>query len=116
MSMGKGWMPMMDKGGGKGKGKGKGKSIASLKQSLITAGALPGGKFAEENKSNALFIGGLPNDTNTEDLYEIFAPFGAIAARGCRVMYDDFGQCKGFGFVNYLDPTIAANAIMSLNG
>merc|ERR1740138_598309 len=91
MSMGKGGK---DKGGKGGKGgKGKGKSIQSLKSSLITAGALPGGKYMNDN-DNALFVGSLPNDTTTEDLYEIFSPFGAIAAKGCRAMYDDWGQCK----------------------
>merc|ERR1719254_397992 len=94
-----GWGGGKDKGKGKGKGKGKkGGSIRSLKESLVTAGALPGGKMAHDTANN-VFIGGLPPDTTTEDLYEIFSPFGAIAASGCRAMNDGWGSCKGYGFV-----------------
>merc|ERR1711933_326173 len=114
--MGWGWGGGKGKGKDKGKGKGKkGGTIRSLKESLVTAGALPGGKLAHDN-GNALFIGGLPPDTTSEDLYEIFTPFGAVATRGCRVMCDDWGGCKGFGFVNYIDPQQAQVAIMTLNG
>mmetsp|Transcript_30019 Transcript_30019/g.67655 ORF Transcript_30019/g.67655 Transcript_30019/m.67655 type:complete len:261 (-) Transcript_30019:117-899(-) len=123
---GKGWAPYDNggkgkgwddgKGWGKGKdgGKGKGKSIKGLKKGLIEAGALPGGKWS--NDENALFIAGLPSDTTTEDLYEIFSPFGAIPARGCKAMTGDDGSCKGIGFVNYVDSTAVQNAIMTLNG
>jgi len=31
-------------------------------------------------------------------------------------MMDDWGSCKGFGFVNYLDMNAAQNAIMIMNG
>merc|ERR1719277_2315413 len=104
----------MDKGKGKGKGKGK-LSIKGLKQGLLDAGALPGGKYS--NDENALWIGNLPNDTTNEDLYHIFSPFGAIPAYGCRAMTGDDGvTCKGFGFVNFVDQVAAQTAIMTLNG
>merc|ERR1712039_75766 len=102
----------MDKG--KGKGKGKGGDIRSLKMSLKTAGALPGGKWA--NDENALFVGNLPQDTTTEDLYEIFSPFGAIPSGGCKAMMTEMGTCKGIGFVNFMDQSAVQTAIMSLNG
>jgi len=105
---GKGW------GGDKGKGKGKGKSIRNLKQGLTDSGALPGGKWS--NDENALYVGGLPFDTTTEDLYEIFSTFGAIPARGCKAMTNEDGSCKGFGFVNYVDQSAAQSAMMTLNG
>merc|ERR1719254_106951 len=85
-----------------------------MKMTLQSSGALPGGKWA--NDENALFVGGLPQDTTTEDLYEIFAPFGAIPSRGCKAMMNDWGGCKGIGFVNYMDANAAQTAIMSLNG
>jgi len=107
---GKGW----GKGNDGGKGKGKGKGIKALKQVLNDGGALPGGKWS--NDENALFVGGLPPDTTTEDLYEIFATFGAIPARGCKAMTGDDGSCKGIGFVNYMDPGAVQSAMMTLNG
>merc|ERR1712039_25650 len=91
-----GWDPSSK---GKGKGKGKAGGIKGLKMTLKTSGALPGGKWA--NDENALFVGGLPSDTTTTDLYEIFA---------------HFGSCKGIGFVNFTDQSVAQTAIMSLNG
>merc|ERR1712039_986187 len=104
----------MGMGKGKGKGKGKGGGIRDLKMSLQNSGALPGGKWA--NDENALFVGGLPSDTTWADLYEIFAPFGAIPSGGGKAMTDDFGSCKGIGFVNFTDQSVAQTAIMSLNG
>merc|ERR1719382_534573 len=110
MGWGGGWGMSMPKG----KGKGGGKGIKAVKTSLISSGAVPGGKWS--NDDNALFIGGLPQDTTTEDLYEIFATFGPIPTRGCRAMMNDWGSCKGIGFVNYLDQQAAQTAIMTLNG
>mmetsp|Transcript_17101 Transcript_17101/g.43012 ORF Transcript_17101/g.43012 Transcript_17101/m.43012 type:complete len:212 (-) Transcript_17101:121-756(-) len=105
-------------GGGKGPGGGKGGkgsgNIAVLKKGLQYAGVLPGGKWT--NDENALFIGGLPTDTTDGDLYEIFAPFGAIPTRGVRAMTNPDGTCKGIGFINFLENASAQNAIATLNG
>lgn len=103
-------------GGCKGKGKGKNGGIRTLVNGLADAGALPGGtKY--ENDENALFIGGLPFDTTDLELYQIFAPFGAIAPRGCKAMVNpQTGMCSSIGFVNYMDHTVAQTAIATLNG
>merc|ERR1712048_761184 len=73
-----------------------------------------GGKWSNDN--GAIWIGGLPYDTTDLDLYQIFAAFGAIPSNGVRAMLNDDGSCKGFGFVNYIDPTHAQTAIATLNG
>mmetsp|Transcript_99029 Transcript_99029/g.308609 ORF Transcript_99029/g.308609 Transcript_99029/m.308609 type:complete len:252 (-) Transcript_99029:141-896(-) len=98
-----------------GKGFGKGSfSIIDLKKELQTDEVLPGGQWT--NDDGALHIGGLPLDTTDKDVYEIFAPFGAIATRGLKAMANPDGSCTGVAFVNYLDPESARAAISALNG
>jgi len=104
-----------DPGKGNGKGKGKSSSIKVLTHGLLEAQALPGSGNMD-NDTNALYIAGLPNDTQDLDLYRIFAPFGAIAPKGVRAMVHPDGSCKGFGFVNYLDASSLEQAMATLNG
>jgi len=112
--------PAAGEGGSGGKGApagGKGASSTSikvLKKGLQISGALPGGKWS--NDDGALWIGGLPTDTTDIDLYEIFSPFGAIPSNGVRAMLDENGACKGYGFVNYVEPAAAQAATKTLNG
>mmetsp|Transcript_644 Transcript_644/g.1434 ORF Transcript_644/g.1434 Transcript_644/m.1434 type:complete len:289 (-) Transcript_644:126-992(-) len=112
------WEPAPMKGfkGGMEKGKGKGKcNIKTLHNGLLEAQALPGcGEI--DNDRNALYISGLPNDTEDIDLYRIFAPFGAIAPRGVRAMRHPDGSCQGFGFVNYLESGSVQLAAATLHG
>lgn len=109
-----------DAKGKDGKSKGKGKiGIKTLFDGLCEAGALPGatasGKY--ENDENTLFVGGLPVDTTDLDLYKIMSPFGAIAPKGIRAMtHFDTGNCKGYGFVNFMEGAAAQAAIAALNG
>ena len=67
------------------------------------------------NDENTLFIGNLPQDMTSENVYQIFSPFGPIATASAQVDMNT-GTCKGFGFVNYLDGTAAETAIAQLNG
>jgi len=99
---------------GKGAGKSGLDSIETLKRGLRAAGAIPGGKWA--NDSNCIFVGSLPEDTTDTDLYEIFTPFGPIASQGVRAMQTPEGICKGIGFINFLDSESTQKAIMTLNG
>jgi len=105
-------------GGPYGKGCGKQPpsvdSIQVLKNGLSRGGALPGGKWS--NVENALYIGGLPEDTCDVDLYEIFSTFGPIPFQGVRAMQNDEGQCKGYGFVNFQDAHSCQQAVANLNG
>jgi len=103
----------MDKGG-KGKG-GKGpSSFQALYKGVKGAGILGGGTVPNECQ---VHIAGLPEDTTDEGLYKLFAPFGAIAPTGVKAMPNaDHTGCKGVGFADFVDPTAAATAVMSLNG
>lgn len=106
-------MPAAAKGAGKGM---MGKvSMKVVCQGLLAANALPGAGSPEEH---TLYVAGLPADTQDIDLYKIFSPFGAIAPKaGVRaMMHADSGNCKGFGFVNFLDPNSAQIATDTLNG
>mmetsp|Transcript_36047 Transcript_36047/g.103674 ORF Transcript_36047/g.103674 Transcript_36047/m.103674 type:complete len:237 (-) Transcript_36047:150-860(-) len=108
------WEPYFKGGKGPASASGKGGSIKVLKKGLQYAGVLPGGKWS--NDQNALYVNGLPADTTVADLYDIFAPFGAIPSEGVYPMMQDDGTCKGIAFINYLDPASAANAMRTLNG
>jgi len=95
-----------------GKGySGKRGGVKALKKGLFESGVLPGWS----NDEGAIYISGLPADTTDLDLYEIFAPFGPIPFKGVRAMMKEGGQCKGYGFVNFLTAEAARNAIQSLD-
>merc|ERR1712039_973335 len=66
--------------------------------------------------SHALYIAGLPMDTQNVDLYRLFAPFGAICPRGVHAMRAEDGSCKGIAFVNFVDEESARLAIATYNG
>lgn len=105
-------LPLFD-GGGKGFG-GKPGSILDIKKGLQDEHLLPGGKWS--NDDGALHIGGLPPDTTDKDLYEIFAPFGAIPSRGLKAMLNQDGTCTGVAFVNYIDAFAAQQAMEVVDG
>eukprot|EP00747_Dinoflagellata_sp_TGD_P163911 gnl/TRDRNA2_/TRDRNA2_183123_c0_seq1.p1 gnl/TRDRNA2_/TRDRNA2_183123_c0~~gnl/TRDRNA2_/TRDRNA2_183123_c0_seq1.p1 ORF type:complete len:158 (+),score=36.39 gnl/TRDRNA2_/TRDRNA2_183123_c0_seq1:84-557(+) len=126
---GKGGYDWYGKGWGKGpwdwgKGWGKGpwmmfypKDAKTLVRQCGAAVAPPGGG-RWENDDSTLFVGGLPSDTTDLDMYNIFAPFGAIAPRGATAMKDkeNASKCTGIGFVNYMEVAHAQHAIQKLNG
>lgn len=90
-------------------------SIKALIRGLLEANALPGSENIS-NDINAIYVNNLPKDTEDADLYKIFAPFGAIAPKGVRVMNHPDGSCAGYGFVNYLESAPMQVAISTLNG
>ncbi|GMF00562.1 unnamed protein product [Ambrosiozyma monospora] len=61
-----------------------------------------------------LYIRGLLPTTKSEDLYNIFKPFGDI--KSCKIIYDDFGVSKGFGFISFANRKQANDAIENLHG
>jgi len=94
---------------------GKGGSIQGLKRAMQYS--LPGGggkgHAAEECQ---VYIKGLPADTTNADLYDIFSPFGAIPPRGVKAMMTEDGNCRGVGWVDFIDAECAKTAAQTLNG
>lgn len=67
-----------------------------------------------EDKSK-LYVGGLPDSVNDDQLKELFTPFGEIVE--AKVIMDrTSGQSKGFGFVTMKDEESAEKAIAGMNG
>ncbi len=62
-----------------------------------------------------LYVGGLPYQTNEQDLQDLFAPLGQVVS--ATVISDRAtGRSKGFGFVEMSSDQEAHAAIERLNG
>ncbi len=61
-----------------------------------------------------LYVKNLEDSINDDKLREEFAPYGTITS--CRVMFDDKGVSRGFGFVCFSTPEEATRAVTELNG
>jgi len=98
--------------GGKGAGKAPAPSSArALHQAIKGAGLLGGGHVPNDCQ---VYVRNLPLDTTDLDLYRIFAPFGALASSGAKAMMNDDGSCKGFGFVDFIEPLSAQASVDAL--
>lgn len=62
-----------------------------------------------QEKFTNLYVKAIPKSWTNEQLKTHFAGLGEVTS--AVIMTDDSGASKGFGFVNYADPTVAANAI-----
>ncbi|KAE9409675.1 polyadenylate binding protein [Gymnopus androsaceus JB14] len=60
-----------------------------------------------------LYIKNLEDDVDDEKLRAEFEPFGAITS--CKVMRDEKGTSKGFGFVCFSSPDEATKAVAEMN-
>ncbi|CAO3647160.1 unnamed protein product [Cunninghamella blakesleeana] len=60
-----------------------------------------------------LYIKGLPMTTTSTDLFNIFKPYGRIIS--AKVMENEKGKSKGFGFVSYSQSIESAAALISLH-
>ena len=62
-----------------------------------------------------IYVGNLPYSIDRDQLRDIFAAYGEVAA--ARIVNDrDTGRSKGFGFVEMADDAQARAAIEALNG
>ncbi|GBF93221.1 hypothetical protein Rsub_05953 [Raphidocelis subcapitata] len=61
-----------------------------------------------------LYIKNLADDVNDDVLREEFAPYGTITSH--KVMVDDKGKSRGFGFVCYTSHEEATRAVTEMNG
>ncbi len=62
-----------------------------------------------------LYVGNLPFSTNSDDLEQLFAEYGAVSS--AQVIMDrDTGRSRGFGFVEMDNDDEARAAIEALDG
>lgn len=62
-----------------------------------------------------IYVGNLPYSVDRDELREIFAAYGEVAA--ARIVNDrESGRSKGFGFVEMPDDAQARQAVEALNG
>jgi len=62
-----------------------------------------------------LYVGNLPFSMSESELHELFSQHGDVASANL-VMDRDTGRPRGFGFVEFSDPSQADAAIEALNG
>lgn len=91
------------------------KDAKGLVREALSSQTVPGGRW--DNDDNTLFIGGLPTNMTSLDMYHMFSSFGPVAPRGATAMIDkETDKCTGIGFVNFMEPEAAQTAIRALNG
>lgn len=61
-----------------------------------------------------LYVKNLSDDIDDDRLRQEFSPFGAITS--CKIMRDEKGNSRGFGFVCFTQPEEATKAVTELNG
>lgn len=61
-----------------------------------------------------LYVKNLSDDIDDDKLREEFLAYGTITS--CKIMRDDKGQSRGFGFVCFTQPEEATKAVTELNG
>lgn len=67
---------------------------------------------SKDNSRNNVYVKNFPKDFNDEDLRQLFSKYGEIS--NAIISRDDKGNSKGFGFVCYVSPFDAVNAIKQL--
>lgn len=69
---------------------------------------------AQKYQGKNLYIKNLEDSVNEEKLREAFAAYGTISS--CRVMRDEKGTSRGFGFVCFDNQDEASKAVTEMNG
>lgn len=66
------------------------------------------------DQENKVFIGNLSWSVNDDILTEVFSEYGNVL--GAKVLYDETGRSRGFGFVSFSSSSEVEAAVASLNG
>ncbi|CAF1145372.1 unnamed protein product [Adineta steineri] len=66
-----------------------------------------------ESGVGTVFIKNLDKNIDNKSLYDVFSAFGNILS--CKIMTDENGQSKGFGFIHFETQEAADNAINKVN-
>ena len=61
-----------------------------------------------------IFVKNLETQVDSKMLHDIFTKFGAILS--CKVMENEEGKSRGYGFVHFKDEAAAKDAIVKMNG
>lgn len=64
--------------------------------------------------SKKIYVGNLPYSVNEDDLRDMFREAGEV--QSVKIISDEFGRSKGFGFIELATSEEAAKAIASFNG
>ncbi|OWB77047.1 organic cyclic compound binding protein [[Candida] boidinii] len=67
----------------------------------------------DENKPGNIYIRGLLPTTDSDELFNIFKPYGNITS--CKIIYDEFNNSKCFGFINFENRKMSKLSIKNLN-
>ena len=64
--------------------------------------------------SGNVFVKNLATEVDSKGLHDLFKKFGSILS--CKVMTDETGKSRGYGFVHFKEDDSASSAISKLNG
>ena len=67
-----------------------------------------------ESKTYPVWVGNLHDGVTEGVLKQKFSGFGSI--QSCKIMKDEKGKSKNFGFVNFVNKAKAENAAKKMNG
>eukprot|EP00003_Mantamonas_plastica_P001206 TRINITY_DN10866_c0_g1_i1.p1 TRINITY_DN10866_c0_g1~~TRINITY_DN10866_c0_g1_i1.p1 ORF type:complete len:432 (-),score=165.17 TRINITY_DN10866_c0_g1_i1:136-1431(-) len=66
-----------------------------------------------EDTPHKIFIGGIPNHLNEDQIQELLKPFGEL--RAFNLVRDPQGQSRGYAFCEFVDPSATDMAIQGLD-
>ena len=74
-------------------------------------GVVPG---SQGTTPASVYVRNLPPEADKLYLYEKFAPYGGVTS--VKLLFNDAGDSRGIGFVNYVDQQSALKSIQALHG
>jgi polyadenylate-binding protein len=71
-------------------------------------------KYAQSNPNSNLYLKNLEDSINEDFIKHEFSRFGNV--KNVKIMLDEFGNSKGFGFVSFSNSQEATEALHNMNG